>query len=66
MDGGDYPGLRDDPPTSGGVPVLEYIAAHRSLYILKQVLWLAPLGLTMVMFLAFYPVLSTSTGASLC
>ena len=45
------------PPTSGGAQTLEYIAAHRSLYIFKQVLWLAPLGMTMVMFLAFYPVL---------
>lgn len=45
------------PPTSGGAATLEYIAAHRSLYILKQVLWLAPLGLTAVTFLAFYPVL---------
>ena len=44
------------PPTSGGVQTLQYIAAHRSLYILKQVLWLAPLALTMVMFLAFYLV----------
>jgi hypothetical protein len=45
------------PPTSGGAATLEYIAAHRSLYILKQALWLAPLALTAVMFLAFYPVL---------
>jgi hypothetical protein len=45
------------PPTSGGAATLEYIAAHRSLYILKQVLWLAPLALAAVMFLAFYAVL---------
>ncbi len=45
------------PPATGGVETLQYIAAHRSLYILKQVLWLAPLGLTMVTLLAFYPVL---------
>lgn len=45
------------PPTSGGTATLQYIAAHRSMYILKQALWLAPLGLTAVLFLAFYPAL---------
>lgn len=45
------------PPTSGGVATLEFIAAHRSLYILKQVLWLAPSVLAMVVFLALYPAL---------
>lgn len=45
------------PPTSGGVETLEYIAAHRSLYILKQILWLAPSIPAMVVFLALYPAL---------
>ena len=45
------------PPMSGGVETLEYIAAHRSLYIFKQVLWLAPSVLATVVFLALYPAL---------
>lgn len=45
------------PPTSGGVATLEFIAAHRSLYMLKQVLWLAPSVLAMIVFLALYPAL---------
>ena len=45
------------PPTLGGVATLEYIAAHRSLYILKQILWLSPSVLAMVVFLALYPAL---------
>jgi len=44
-------------PTSGGAETLVYIAAHRSLYILKQILWLAPSVLAMVVFLALYPAL---------
>src|SRR6266545_5838406 len=45
------------PPTSGGAETLVYIASHRSLYILKQILWLAPSVLAMVVFLALYPAL---------
>ena len=45
------------PPTSGGVETLEYIASYRSLYILKQILWLGPSVLAMVVFLALYPAL---------
>lgn len=45
------------PPTAGGVVTLEYIAGHRSLYILKQILWLGPSVLAMVVFLALYPAL---------
>src|SRR5919199_2666514 len=45
------------PPTLGGGATLEYIAAHRSLYILKQILWLGPSVLAMVVFLALYPAL---------
>jgi len=44
-------------PTAGGAETLVYIASHRSLYILKQILWLAPSVLAMVVFLAFYPAL---------
>lgn len=44
-------------PTSGGAAVLRYIAAHRSAYIVEQVLWLAPSVLLTVVFLAFYPAL---------
>jgi hypothetical protein len=44
-------------PTSGGAATLEYIAAHRSVYILEQVLWLGPSVLLTVTFLALYPAL---------
>lgn len=44
-------------PASGGVETLTYIAAHRSLYILKQVLWLGPSIPAMIVFLALYPAL---------
>jgi hypothetical protein len=39
-------------PTSGGAATLQYIASHRSLYILEQALWLVPSVLLMVAFLA--------------
>jgi hypothetical protein len=39
-------------PTEGGAATLEYIATFRSVYILEQVLWLAPSVLLMVVFLA--------------
>ncbi len=39
-------------PTAGGVATLQYIASHRSLYILEQALWLVPSVLLMVTFLA--------------
>ena len=45
------------PPTAGGVETLTYIADHRSLYILKQVLWLGPSVLAMIVFLALYTAL---------
>jgi hypothetical protein len=44
-------------PTSGGAATLDYIAAHRSIYILEQALWLAPSVLLTVVFLALYPAL---------
>ncbi|MGN6611401.1 MAG: hypothetical protein ACTHLJ_06465 [Angustibacter sp.] len=40
------------PPTSGGATVLEYVAAHRSIYITRQLLWLAPSLALVVVFLA--------------
>jgi hypothetical protein len=40
------------PPEEGGAAVLDYIAAHRTAYILEQVLWLAPSILLTVAFLA--------------
>ena len=39
-------------PASGGAATLQYIASHRSFYILAQTLWLAPSVLLMVTFLA--------------
>jgi flagellar biosynthesis protein FliP len=44
-------------PTSGGAQTLEYIAQHRTVYIVEQILWLAPNVLLMVVFLALWPVL---------
>ncbi len=44
-------------PSAGGEATLKTIAANRSLYILKQVLWLGPSVLTMVVFLALYRAL---------
>jgi hypothetical protein len=40
------------PPSSGGAAMLEYIATHRAVYIIRQVLWLAPSLPLMVVFLA--------------
>ena len=45
------------PPTAGGAETLQYIAAHRLLYILKQILWLVPSVPAMVVFLALYSAL---------
>jgi hypothetical protein len=39
-------------PLSDGAATLQYIASHRSFYILEQTLWLAPSVLLMVAFLA--------------
>jgi hypothetical protein len=39
-------------PIADGAATLQYIASHRSLYILEQVLWLVPSVLAMVAFLA--------------
>ncbi|HET9918368.1 MAG TPA: hypothetical protein VFQ30_00905 [Ktedonobacteraceae bacterium] len=39
-------------PLSGGAATLQYIASHRSFYIIEQTLWLVPGVLLMVTFLA--------------
>ena len=39
-------------PVAGGAATLQYIASHRSFYILAQTLWLAPGVLLMIAFLA--------------
>lgn len=40
------------PPTVGGAAILEYVNAYRAIYIIRQVLWLAPSLLLMVVVLA--------------
>ena len=45
------------PPTSGGAATLEYIAAHRAVYIVHQQLWLVPGFFAMVTYLALYVAL---------
>jgi hypothetical protein len=40
------------PPTSGGAAMLEYVDAHRTAYIVRQVLWLAPSLPLIVVFVA--------------
>lgn len=44
-------------PLNGGADVLEYVAANRTTYMVKQVLWLAPSFLAMLVFLALYAAL---------
>jgi hypothetical protein len=46
-------------PGAGGAATLEYIAAHRSTYVMQQVLWLAPSVLLTLLFAAFYPALKS-------
>ncbi len=41
----------------GGVATLQYIASHRSIFILDQLLFVGPVILTMVVFLALYVAL---------
>ncbi|MBB4742786.1 hypothetical protein BJY16_006245 [Actinoplanes octamycinicus] len=40
------------PPTSGGAGVLEYVEAHRTIYIVRQLLWTVPSLFLLVVFLA--------------
>lgn len=49
--------LRAPPPVTGGVATLEFIAVHRTSYILEQILWLAPGLFAMIVFGALYPAL---------
>jgi hypothetical protein len=44
-------------PTEGGAATLAHIAAHRSLYVLQQQLWLVPGVFAAVVYLALYPAL---------
>jgi hypothetical protein len=44
-------------PTSSGAATLEYIASHRSLYIVHQQLWLVPGIFAAVVYLALYPAM---------
>lgn len=41
-----------EPPDSGGAATLDYVAAHRTVYLLRQVLWETPALLIMVTVLA--------------
>jgi Domain of unknown function (DUF4386) len=45
------------PPTAGGAATLDHIAAHRTLYVVHQQLWLLPGVFAMVTYLALYPAL---------
>lgn len=45
------------PPAASGAATLQYIADHRSVYILQQILWLGPSVLLIVTFLALWPAL---------
>jgi hypothetical protein len=46
------------PPASGGEKMLEYVEAHRTIYIARQLMWLVPSLLLMVVFLALAVALS--------
>ena len=50
-------GATPAPPTAGGTATLDYIAGHRTLYIVHQQLWLVPGLFGMVTYLALYPAL---------
>ena len=50
-------GATPAPPTAGGTATLDYIAGHRTLYIVHQQLWLLPGLFGMVTYLALYPAL---------
>jgi Domain of unknown function (DUF4386) len=49
--------LNPPPPIAGGAATLDYIAAHRTLYIVHQQLWLVPGFFAMVVYLALYVAL---------
>lgn len=54
----------EPPPDSGGAAMLRYVEAHRSVYILRQVLWQAP-GLFMVVLILALAVALRRYGPSL-
>ncbi|GAA0505383.1 hypothetical protein Ade02nite_71650 [Paractinoplanes deccanensis] len=45
-------GVTSPPPTSGGAAMLEFVGAHRTVYIVRQLLWMTPSLFLMVVFLA--------------
>src|SRR5437762_10312591 len=45
------------PLNSDGATTLQYVASHKVLYIIEQVLWLAPSVFAVVVFLALFPAL---------
>jgi hypothetical protein len=45
------------PPVAGGAATLDYIGAHRLLYVVHQQLWLVPGVFAAVLYLALYPAL---------
>ncbi len=45
------------PPTTGGAATLDFIVAHRTLYIVHQQLWLVPGVFAAVAYLALFPAL---------
>ena len=49
--------LTPPPPTAGGAATLDFIAAHRTLYLVHQQLWLVPGVFAAVVYLALYPAL---------
>src|SRR6266568_4958341 len=49
--------LTPPPPTAGGGATLEFIATHRTLYLLHQQLWLVPGCFAAVTYLALYPAI---------
>jgi len=40
------------PPTTGGAQLLQFVAAHRTVYIIRQLLWLTPSLFLMIVMLA--------------
>ncbi|SDB79922.1 protein of unknown function [Raineyella antarctica] len=48
------------PPVHGGAATLEFIAAHTSVYVAEQVLWIAPSILAVLVFVALYFALAAA------
>ena len=48
------------PPTTGGAATLDFIAAHRTLYVVHQQLWLVPGLFAAVVYLALFPALKSA------